>query len=247
MLCRESKRLLGAYVDNEVDVMTSLALEEHVGVCVVCTHALQTQRSIKKLIRDADLYFECPPSLRQELMRALAPEAGSSRPSRLRAGFRGWPVAAACAVFLLACGLYIFRFQPVESTWAQEVVDNHVRSMLVNHLTDVPSSDQHTVKPWFNGKLSFSPTVTDFTAKGYPLVGGRIDYMNHQAVAAIVYQRRQHIINVFSCPTNSNPSWATTELRGYNLIRWSDRGIEYWVVSDLNRPELEAFAQLLKD
>jgi anti-sigma factor RsiW len=117
---------------------------------------------------------------------------------------------------------------------------------MAGHLADVPSSDQHTVKPWFAGKLSFSPNVPDFVDKGFALKGGRLDYMENQTVAALVYQRRAHIINVFIYPSSENRKPASEQLRGYNLIHWAGSGMEYWLVSDLNPAELQELAGLLR-
>jgi anti-sigma factor RsiW len=129
------------------------------------------------------------------------------------------------------------------------VVASHIRSLMLNHLSDVASTDQHTVKPWFDGKLDFSPVVEDFASKGYPLVGGRLDYLNKQPVAALVYQRAKHIINLFSWPDDRpdlKEALQTATLQGYHLIHWVQGGSNYWAVSDLNESELTAFVQLLE-
>ncbi len=125
------------------------------------------------------------------------------------------------------------------------MVSDHIRSLMVSHLADVPSTDQHTVKPWFNGKLDFSPRVQDFAADGFPLVGGRMDVVDNQPVAALVYRRNKHYINLFVCPstTASGPEVAASE-RGYNLIHWIDSGMNYWAISDVNRGALEDFVRL---
>jgi len=123
-----------------------------------------------------------------------------------------------------------------------------VRSLMVNHLTDVTSTDQHTVKPWFDGKIDFAPPVADFKSDGFPLVGGRLDYVDHHPAAALVYQRRLHYINVFIWPakaTSNEPVKSETR-EGYNILHWRQSGMEYWAASDLSNNEMERFADLLR-
>lgn len=245
MLCRESKRILSAYVDNEVDLLTGLAVEDHLAGCTTCAHDVENYRSVRNIFRDADLRFSSPPELKRQILANLQPKQGLFKiPHWLSVPFPTWASAAAIIVCLVAALLFYVRQDRRQA--ADEVVDNHIRSMLANHLADVPSSDQHTVKPWFNGKISFSPKVQDFGDKGYPLVGGRLDYMANQTVSVLIYKRRQHIINVFIHPDSEEIRPVTSEKRGYNLIHWASGGMEYWTISDLNASELQDFTALLR-
>ena len=123
---------------------------------------------------------------------------------------------------------------------AQEIVSSHVRSLIGTHLLDVPSTDQHNVKPWFNGKLDYAPDVKDFVAEGFALAGGRVDYIDHRPVAALVYKRREHVINLFEWPSGSALS-SPSGVNGFNLVAWNRAGMDYWAVSDLNAGELGQF------
>jgi len=259
MQCQESKTILGAYLDGEIELMRSVELEEHLAVCAECGRDLEEQRGLQELLRNPSLRYTAPAGLKESIRASLS-QAKPAEPEPLRPkieplpqrspGSRWWPalqwgaVAALCVV-LAGATLFWFRGQS-EQKLAGQVVDNHIRSLMAGHLADVPSSDQHTVKPWFAGKISFSPNVPDYVDKGFALKGGRLDYMENQTVAVLIYQRRAHIINVFIYPSSENRKPASEQVRGYNLIHWAGSGMEYWLVSDLNPAELQELAGLLR-
>ncbi len=249
MLCRDSKKILGAFVDNEIDLMQSVAVEEHLAICADCSAFMEDQRAVKDLLKNGSFRFSAPPGFKEELLQELRPPS----PKKLRLwpviSAPAWRAAAVAAIIILSVGLLtlLYRASSVNKTAAQnEIVDSHIRSLLMNHLTDVASTDQHTVKPWFNGKLAFSPKVVDFSDKEFPLIGGRLDTMDGQTVAALIYKHRQHVINVFTYPHSADVNPMSSEQRGYHLIHWAESGMEFWLVSDLNPEELEQFAALIK-
>ena len=252
MLCRDSKKLLGAYVDNELDVVQSAALEEHLGDCADCQAFVEDQQAVKGLLQQGNFRFSVPAGFHEQIKRSLEP--GSAKKARFWPATPAWAwklatgfATAAALALAIALGVVLHQQSNTGQAFAQnEVVDNHIRSLLMNHLADVDSTDQHTVKPWFNGKLSFSPKVTDFSDKGFPLIGGRLDTMEGETVAALVYKRRQHVINVFTCPHTDAITPAASEQRGYHIVHWADGGMEYWVISDVNAGELQQFADLLR-
>lgn len=252
MACEDSRELLGGYLDDELDMTTSLELRRHLRECPECSAQQQRQEALRNALRTSDLSFRPPAGLEQRIRTAIRDaDKGPAISFRARPGRKSiiWiPLAAS----LLLAALLFWRFgtsRPGSNDLIAEVVlTDHVRSLMADHLTDVASTDNHTVKPWFNGKLDFSPPVRDLASQGFPLVGGRLDYVN-RPVAALVYRRRQHVINVFVWPT-SNDARSVPESslsrQGYNLLHWSSSGMEYWATSDLNMPELKQFAQLLQ-
>lgn len=245
----KAARLLEAYVDGQLDLVGSLEMEGHLSGCAECSRTVERHRALQSSFRDASLYFEKPKRLEgrvRSVLRAAATPAKTARRSSWR-----WLAAAASlpSIAILAGALMVMSRTPSDSDLLdQEIVAAHVRSLMADHLTDVPSSDQHTVKPWFNGRLDFSPEVRDLSSAGYPLVGGRLDYLGRRSVAALVYQRRQHSINVFvwPAPDGSGVAAGETSVRGYNLVRWSRSGTSYAAVSDLNLAELREFVRDLQ-
>lgn len=234
MTCREVEGLLGAYSDGELDLVRSLDAEAHVRDCAACSAALRRLEALHAAVSEAT-YYPASPELRRKLASRLAPPKATYG--------RWWALAAACLVAAAA----VWKWAPVRTGPAveREVVAAHVRSLLAEHLMDVPSSDRHTVKPWFAGKLDFAPEVADFSEQGFTLAGGRLDYIDGRTVAALVYRRRQHIVNVFTWPANGEESPKTESLQGFHVVHWAKHGMAWWAVSDLAEPELRELAGLL--
>ena len=250
--CNEVCELLPIYGDGELDLPRAVALEKHLETCASCKAALGAQRALSKAVRSAP-YHRAPDSLRERLRQQLpvVAEPSSVSLTRVKPKRRSWaPWAGALAASLaLAIGLNIlWSTQQAQVRLEDELISGHVRSLMVGHLQDVVSSDHHTVKPWFTGKLDFSPPVTDLSAQNFPLSGGRLDYIDQRSVAALAYRHGAHTINLFIWPDASAKKTAPSleARRGYNLVHWADGAMNYWAVSDLNADELKTFAQLLQ-
>lgn len=250
MSCQETHELIHGYVDGELDLPKSIAIEEHLRNCHECTQTYKGIRSLRAAIGDDALRFQAPEDFAARLRSALRSESKSDRQPgflRLRWLLAGASlVGAVIAIWAIAS---IITRPSAGDVLAQEIVSSHVRSLMADHLTDVPSSDQHTVKPWFDGKLDFSPPVKDLSKQGFSLNGGRLDYIGNRPVAALIYQRRQHSINLFVWPSTGagDVTEKVSVRQGFNLVRWADGGMTYWVVSDLNLAELQQFVQLLQE
>jgi anti-sigma factor RsiW len=245
----QTELLLQAYVDGELDLVRSLDIEQHLSGCEVCAASVKSRRALSTALGAASLSYELPKSLQSRVVAALGPAPTEARTAS-RPGLR-WLTMAASLTLVAIVGWAILALPRAASGTAvadEEIVSAHVRSLMADHLTDVPSSDQHTVKPWFNGKLDYSPEVRDLSAEGYPLVGGRLDYLARRGVAALVYERRKHPINVFLWPEPDGKTTDASEreasLRGYHVIRWTRAGTGYAAVSDLNVAELR---ELVRD
>lgn len=245
MNCAESRLLLHAHNDGELDVASSLELERHLKTCAYCAAGSESVRSLKTALRDSTLRFDAPDSLRREVRRIARSSSDKTQPGLFRSLLLWRSVASGMA----AVALLAVLLRPGvsgEDQLAGEAVSSHVRSLMAGHLTDVASSDQHTVKPWFDGKLDFAPDVKDFAAEGFPLVGGRLDYFNGRAVAALVYRRNKHFINVFVWPETGTGAEKTKSQsrRGYSVINREANGLHHCFVSDLNETELSELADL---
>jgi anti-sigma factor RsiW len=249
--CKDNPELIDGYIDGELDPLRDREIEQHLAACRPCSLEYQRRLELRAAIRSTPLYFSPPPGMEQRLRSALRREARETQPRRIL--WLWWPLSAAAALALVTLAIWGFTIlrsrPPAEELLAQEVLSSHVRSLQATHLTDIASSDQHTVKPWFTGKLDFSPPVQDLASLGFPLIGGRLDYLAGRPAAALVYQRRQHLINLFVWPEAGAPLAAPHALtrQGYHLLSWTQAGMKYWAVSDLNENELQEFARAIRD
>ncbi len=241
----QAQPLLQAYADGELDLVRTLELEQHLHSCEICSRAYQNQRALHSALSEGSLYYRAPATLSKRIQASVRQTARPT-PQR-RVIYRYWLAFAALAIVALVI-VGLVRVLPTttpDNQLADQVLASHLRSLMVTHLTDVASSDQHTVKPWFDGKVDFSPEVVDLADQGFPLIGGRLDYLDNRTVAALVYKRRLHIINLFIWPTSSADSLLhTLDQQGYHLIYWNKSGMTYWAVSDLSTDELQTFVQL---
>ncbi len=247
MGCTECGELIHAYLDGEFDAGRSLEMERHIASCPDCSASYEGVRQLRLSIAESSLYHTMPERARSRVLSTLR-RAGLEE-VRVPLWRRGWPYVwvplAACVLVFLAAIPYLVR--PSQADFMQqEIVSAHVRSLMPGHLTDVPSSDQHTVKPWFNGKLEFSPPVA--IPEGFLLVGGRLDYVGNRPVAALIYQRRKHIISLFVWPSPETVQAGRKiyERQGYHIVHWTQSGMACWAVSDVSLADLEEFARLVR-
>jgi anti-sigma factor RsiW len=247
MTCEEAEVLLNALIDGELDAGHAREVEQHIAECPRCSAALAAYRQMSQAVAAADLRYAAPPRLRARIDAALPKAPASnvqpmpSRRSVLRGFVMGSAVSAIAATGLVAIVVRNDDEQRIEP----EIVSAHLRSLQAGHLTDVISTDQHTVKPWFNGKLDVAPPVIDLTAQGFALVGGRLDYVDARAIGAVIYKRRAHVINLFVAQTSNmehHPAKINT-VQGFNIRRWSERGLNYWAISDIGADELAEFGE----
>jgi len=247
--CHETQELLHAYLDGELDVVSDVALAHHIEQCPACAQAYHSQQTLRAALRTSALAFPPPAHVPQRIQSAVRRASRTDTHARVWTGPWLRVGAAFAAGVLLMWGVGSFRTGPApDDLLTQEVIAGHTRSLMATHLTDVTSSDQHTVKPWFEGKLPFAPPVPDWAAQGFPLVGGRLDYLDNRPVAALVYQRQQHMINLFLWPATPNvaPEETRRTRHGYNLIHGTTADMTYWVVSNLHMGELQEFVRLVQ-
>lgn len=250
MNCQEIQRWLGAYCDGELDMPRNLELEQHLRDCPACAQARQNMMLAGKQIRAAA--FDAPKDLQRRIRAAVFPDGKRDKPApRLFRPWLSWGLSTAAASLVLAFVLAQTFFRPgADGTVLNEIADSHIRSLIGNHLVDVTSSDQHTVRPWFEGKVDFAPAVPDLSAHGFVIIGGRLDYINGHPAAALVYQCRKHYISLFLWPSGAKKTATRTvdleskiSQRGYQVIHWTANGMDHWAVSEIRPDELRNFAK----
>jgi len=255
MDCTQIQNLVSPYIDSQLAAEKAAELERHLETCEACRTLVNAERRISAAIRHQGERFRAPAHLKARILSEIDRKSRRSAWNDLRMLGAGWnPVALAASLLLT-----VLASSAVTSTYLanssasrghealmQEVVAGQIRSLMAEHLTDVASSDQHTVKPWFNGKLDFSPPVSDLTAEGFPLVGGRLDYLDRRQVAVLVYRHRQHVINLFIWPEDGEEQPTFAAQQGYNVVYYKHAGMEFWAVSDLNIADLKEFVTRLQ-
>jgi len=236
--CPDKAHLVHALLDGELDAVNAEAFEAHLKTCPNCAAALGELQGLRARIADPELRTPAPAGLRASIESML--DAETERPRRRIPTAVPWTLAGGFAA-AFAASLMVSPMTQVASIGLEDqLVADHVRSTLVSHLVDVETSDRHTVKPWFNGKIDFAPPVVDLAVQGFPLVGGRVDYLEGRVVAALVYRRNKHVINVFVRPRQAGMHWPvpTGAHDGYSLVRWTEGGLEFWAVSDVEPHDL---------
>lgn len=243
MTCDDARLLLHAYLDDELDAVRSVDVAQHLRDCAACTARYEGYATLRKALAQPALYQRAPAALRDAWATpAASPVPAGRAPRRVPV-----PLAAAAgfvAALLLSSPAWIAWLappRPGDDALVTQAITGHLRSLQPQHLMDVVSTDQHTVKPWFEGKLDFSPRVKDLAGEGFPLVGGRLDAMDGRSVAALVYKRRLHVINLYQWPADGRSAPAVSQQHGYTVIRWGADGMRYVAVSDVNEGDLRQF------
>jgi anti-sigma factor RsiW len=254
--CELTERFVPGYMDGELDLVRTIEMETHLKDCPACAQKLENQQEVRTALRRSSLAYAAPAVLRVRIQSSLRASIGVEvQERRIK-----WPslliwqwagIVALLALFSLSGWQWTARLRAPsdDQRITAEVLSSHVRSLEANHLIDIVSPDQHTVKPWFDAKLDFSPPVKDLASDGFPLAGGRLDYLEGREVAALIYQRREHFINVFVWPNpaEANSTRAMESRQGYNIMSWSRRGFQCWAVSDIAASDLAEFARLFEN
>jgi anti-sigma factor RsiW len=247
MNCHEARDMIHPYVDGELDVVKTLEIETHIRGCAGCTAVHQNIAALRSSIRDGSVYFRAPVGLERRIRLNMPRPLVVTR----RSWLRNW-VPAAAAVVLIATMTWVAARRVgggPEMLLASEVTSAHVRSLMAEHLWDIKSTDQHTVKPWFDGKLNFAPDVRDFKDESFSLEGGRLDYLAGRPVAALVYRHEKHYINLFVWPAagQSEQGEVGATQQGYALLHWVHAGMECWAISDMSADVLRRFSSVVRE
>lgn len=231
--------LIHALIDGELDAGHARTVEAHIATCARCARQVTAYRALRQALPARELRHAAPPALRARIERAVPVPAKTDRRTLLKGFLAGGAVSALAA----ASVAFVIVRQGRDDVILGEAISAHLRSLQADHLTDVPSTDQHMVKPWFNGRIDLAPPVIDLTGQGFTLVGGRLDFIDGKPAAAIVYRRRVHVINLFVAQglgvRSRTPKLEVVQ--GFNVLRWNEGGLDLLAVSDLNRDELEEF------
>jgi anti-sigma factor RsiW len=235
--CPDKELLLHALADGELDAGNVLAIEAHLASCPACAAELEAIREVKVRLTAAPLAYKAPAGLLERLEAAI--DDAERPPPRRRIGVESWVLGGGMGA--IAASLALLAFLPSGAGLQSELIDAQARSLEAQHLVDVQTSDRHTVKPWFNGKVDFAPPVVDLAPQGYPLVGGRLDRVDGKRVAALVFRRRAHVINLFIWPGDAPAAPSLDHKQGYSLVRWGRGGLVFWAVSDIDSADLRGF------
>jgi anti-sigma factor (TIGR02949 family) len=252
MECTEARNRLHAYLDSELEPPSVVEVDRHIAACAACRRAFEQMSALRSGVRAHAQYHAAPAGLEQRIRGRLGlGDASAATPGRhapWRSPFTRWLELGAVAAATAAVtwfGALQYAYRAPDVALAEQVVVGHARAVLTSHVVDIETSDQHSVKPWLSSRLDFSPPVVDLASEGFPLVGGRLDYLDHRPVAALVFRAREHVIDLYVWPDASSPrgqSTRTLAKQGYNVVHWSDAGMQYWAISDLNAAELATFA-----
>jgi anti-sigma factor RsiW len=256
--CTEVELLLQADLDGELDIAGSATVAAHLARCASCARRQTALASLMARLRAAPLSHPAPAHLRQAVLNTLEAARVPAAPATPEGSRLGswldnvrtgvWSAVSLGAGAALATAVMVAVVLPRAGGLPDSVVASHIRALQPGHLTDVISTDQHTVKPWFDGRLDYAPPVKDLAAQGFPLAGGRLDYLNNRPVAALIYRRGQHVIDLYVWPETNRPLGSGGgERNGYNYERWLQGGMEFWAVSDVALPDLRQFVQTWRD
>lgn len=252
MTCEEARSLLERFTDGELDGEAGGRLAQHLRDCAACRAELARIESLRKALRQGLERHRASPRLRQAVDDMIAETAAGADPRPDRRRFLAAMAASLLAASLAGSGV---TYLLTRSAWgpdsidrtAADIVASHMRSLVAASPIDVASSDRHTVKPWFAGKIDLSPPVTDFAGQGFTLVGGRLDYVDGRPVAVVVYRHREHLIQLYALPADGAGEPQRLTRNGYSLVRWSQDGLDLWAISDVEYDQLAALVALVRN